>query len=303
MMPRSAWSARASSSYPRLDPIGVSKIVLGEIAMQVFLTAMLIDAHHAAPKDGKEALSGVHAGGNAGHAISVSVFLSTTIDSAVSRESLADTDVLPCLIGHKMRLFGDIFQHDRGDVRGRSAIDTERTRLSSSLNQRQNNAFVRRTAAFGRALALANEGLIGLHECASATHGFKPAVAHRFSDTMANEPSSLEIDAENSGELIGAEAFLAAAKQVHSLKPNVHWHMTFFKDSPDFDGEWLAAGVALISANPSALAFERATLIYNAAMWTRAPVSPDDGFNISGLLRDQHPHLRGELPCGAHRYG
>jgi hypothetical protein len=109
---------------------------------------------------------------------------------------------------------------------------------------------------------------------------------HGFADAMPDEPASFEIDAQGAAELVSTETLLAAAHQVHRLQPDVHRHMAFLEDGADFDGERLAAGIALVGTDPGALALQRAALVHNAAMRADAPGGPHNSLDvgIGGLL-------------------
>jgi len=106
-------------------------------------------------------------------------------------------------------------------------------------------------------------------------------VAHGFAYAMPDEPTSFEIDAEHAAELICAEALLATPEQMHRLQPDVHGDMAFLKDGSDLDGERLAAGVALVDADPGALALQQPAITDRAAMWAHAPIWPDDRLDVS----------------------
>src|SRR5207302_2665042 len=95
------------------------------------------------------------------------------------------------------------------------------------------------------------------------------------------------------------EAFFAAAQKVHRLQPDMQRNVALLEDGADLDGKRLAAGVALVSAEPSALAFQRSALVDNAAMRANAPVRPNHAFNIgvgglfvleAGLIENRAGH-------------
>jgi hypothetical protein len=53
--------------------------------------------------------------------------------------------------------------------------------------------------------------------------------------------------------------------------------MARLKDGPNFDGEGLAAGIALIDPNAGAFALQSATFIHCTAMRANAALRPDMG--------------------------
>src|SRR6266508_2411643 len=80
--------------YAKSDAVAIAEIELGEIAVQVFLAAMLVHAFHAALEDRVEPFDGVGVG-EATH-----VFINGMIDGFMPRE-LASEHLEPSrLIGH-----------------------------------------------------------------------------------------------------------------------------------------------------------------------------------------------------------
>lgn len=55
-------------------------------------------------------------------------------------------------------------------------------------------------------------------------------------------------------KLVGANALLRSGHQIHRLTPDAQWYMAPLEDGADLDGEWLAALVAFVGADPGALA-------------------------------------------------
>src|SRR5215216_2851126 len=62
---------------------------------------------------------------------------------------------------------------------------------------------------------------------------------------------------------------------MHSLKPEMQRNVALLKDGADLDSERLPAGVALVQPDASALAFERAAPIDNAAVRADTAIRPD----------------------------
>ncbi len=63
-------------------------------------------------------------------------------------------------------------------------------------------------------------------------------------------------------------------------QPVPHGDVARLEDGPDLHGEGLAAGVALVEADPVGLALERAGLVHNATMRADAAIRPDPSLNI-----------------------
>src|SRR5437868_1674378 len=120
-------------------------------------------------------------------------------------------------------------------------------------------------AALG-SFPLAVVSLVNLHDLPCSAERRQHVIPHRLANAMADEPAGFEIDPEDAAELICGEAFLAAANQMHRLKPNVQRHMALFEDGADLHGKRFAAGIALVGAEPSAFAFQRAGAVDDTAM-------------------------------------
>ena len=160
---------------------------------------------------------------------------------------------------------------------------TKRATLAAlAVNQRENGHLVRRTTSrHPSALFAANESLVDLHGAASAAHRRQSALAHRFADTVRHEPSGLEGDAENAVELVAGNALLAASDQVHRLKPEAHSNLAVLKNGADLHGEGLAALVALVRANPGALALHLGNALHAATVRADGAVRPKARLNVS----------------------
>lgn len=72
--------------------------------MKTLLAAMLINADHAAPKDGEIAPSGIDTDHHVGLAIEIGVFLTRMIDLAMVGELFANFGVLVGFVGYQMGL-------------------------------------------------------------------------------------------------------------------------------------------------------------------------------------------------------
>ena len=80
-------------------------------------------------------------------------------------------------------------------------------------------------------------------------------------------------------KLVGAKAFLGGRQQVYGLEPKTHRNVAIFKDGPDLDGKGLAADIALIGANPGALAVHFANALFAPAMRANRTIGPYSGLN------------------------
>lgn len=102
---------------------------------------------------------------------------------------------------------------------------------------------------------------------------------------MPKVPSGFKAAAEHPLKLAGADAFLAAAKQVDSLKPKAEGKMAVLKDRADTDREGLAASVALAETDPGSLALKASnpaaigvlTVRANGTVWPKLRFDVSEG--------------------------
>ena len=133
---------------------------------------------------------------------------------------------------------------------------------------------------------LAEVGFVGLDHLAHPAKGFKHAFAHRLPDAVRHEPGGFQGDAQGAVKLVRADALLARPDQVDGLQPMPHLDVAALKDGSDLHGEGLAALVALVEADPGALAAHLADALHPAAVRADGAVRPDPRLDplVSGLF-------------------
>jgi hypothetical protein len=258
------------------DPIVVPKIKFGEITMQMFLADVLIDAIDPALEDREVSLGGVSV------SITSDVFILRVNDGMMAGEFLASFPIDATFVSAKMRSFVDPSLENWSQVGGIHFRHMVRANAALAFDKRDNRFLGGRGLVSAVPSFAANEGFIYLNKHALTSKRTELTdVLHRFADAMSNEPASFEINAEHTTELICAEAFLAAAHQVHSLQPDVQGDMAFLEDGPDLDGERLPAGIAFVDPDPGALASQQPALIEYATVRAYPTVRPNDRLDIS----------------------
>ena len=100
--------------------VAVAEIELCQIAVQVFLFAVLIDAAHAAFEDGKEALNRIRVDE------APAILTGTVIDAAVGRELVLQLPIDRVFVRHDARFTGDVLADNRQNVVGRNVVDFHR---------------------------------------------------------------------------------------------------------------------------------------------------------------------------------
>jgi hypothetical protein len=269
-MPRNARLVRSTSSTPSAIPLVVPEIEFGKIPLQMLLADVVIYADDAALQDPKVSFRRVRVG------IAPHILFDRMIDRGVAREAVADPDIDRAAVGAEMRILGngvykDRLQSCRGDIG-----DVVRTYLAAALDQRH-DSFLVRNGSISPVLRLAADiGFVRLNELTFATKASRQLTfAHRFADTMAHEPCGFQCDAKGPVKLIAADTLFRRAQQEHRLKPDMQLDVAGLEDGPHLNGEGLAAGIALVDADPGALALQRTAFVEHAAMRANAPVRPD----------------------------
>jgi hypothetical protein len=97
------------------DTVLVPEIKLRQIAVQVLLGAMLVDAHHSA-LEYRIDLDRVGVG------IVANVYHLVVRDRFVASELLPDLAVLGSLVGHKLGFAGNVLAHGRGNIDNANAV-------------------------------------------------------------------------------------------------------------------------------------------------------------------------------------
>ena len=81
-------------------------------------------------------------------------------------------------------------------------------------------------------------------------------------------------------KLVRADALFSASHQINSLKPKTKRDMAGLETRPDRSTERLAALIALVDANPGALAMKLPDPLYADAVRAHGPVRPEAAFDV-----------------------
>ena len=91
--------------YAQPDPIGIAEIELREIAVQMLLFAVLVDAFHATLENRVVALDGV------GVDVAANVFVNGVVDGFMAGKFPSDPRVPTGIVRHQRRVALDVFVH------------------------------------------------------------------------------------------------------------------------------------------------------------------------------------------------
>lgn len=267
----------------------MAEIELGQVAVQMLLGAMLIGAAHAALEHRKVILNGVRVNDVA--AFISDVFPSRVLGSAVIGEDPTHAPIEAAFVGVESAFAGNVFSHERSDINLVSLDDMEGTNRTAAFDQAKDSALVagprlalqkRQTLARWRRRLVGRLTIVrfvGFHDLTVAAKRAKVAFTHRFANAVRDKPCGFQGHAKGAVKLVARDAFLGRRHKKDRLQPMVQLHMAGFKDGADFDGEGLAALVALVSANAGALALHLGNALDTAAMRANRTVRPNPGFH------------------------
>jgi hypothetical protein len=122
------------------NPVAVAEIKLCQIAMQMLLRAMLIDALHAALENAVEALNRVR---NSDVRRLARILKLTMVDSLMVFLLATNFPVTVGFVRHQVAFPADIFPQDRRAIGNGRAVNVEATGRTAALNQRKHNALMR----------------------------------------------------------------------------------------------------------------------------------------------------------------
>ena len=236
---------------------------------------MLVDTFHAALEHAVEAFHRVRV-----HS-TTDILTGTVAGKIVACEVLLEAGILTGLIGHDERARSDVRLDQRQQVSGLSPVHMEGPATLAAFDQRQDSVLMSVAAMLRHVFFLADEGLVDFYDSALATHRREHATGHhRGTDTVRHEPCAFERDTKGTVKLVGADALLARAHQVHRLEPEVQRDVAALKYRAHLDGERLAAGVALVDADASAGALELADPLIALATRADRTLRPDARFDV-----------------------
>jgi hypothetical protein len=124
-------------------------------------------------------------------------------------------------------------------------------------------------------------GFVCSNGLASAAHRRCRTGVHSQPDPVTKEPSGLHAAIKHALDLPGRDAFLAGAKQMDDLQPQMQRQVAILKNRPHADCEGLLAGVALVQARTRRLAVQAANAPRLAAVRANGAVRPQARLDVS----------------------
>src|SRR4051812_18863842 len=166
---------------------------------------------------------------------------------------------------------------DRLQIGGINVWDMKRRDVTFALHERDDEFVARVLLCVYPVLRLAPYiGFVDLNKLAFAAHAAgELACAHCLANAMGHKPCGFQSDAKSPMQLVSAHPLFGRAKQKHRLQPDMQLDVAGLEDSSDFHSERLATGVALIDADPGALALQRPASSDNPAMRANAAIRPN----------------------------
>lgn len=249
--------------------VAVPEIIFGQISVQMIFAAMLVDTLHSALKDREIAFDGV------GVDFAATVFADAMTHELMVSELASNFLVVAGFVGHQPCALGNVLTHDRCYSRGSQVINDHGAGFAGvAVHQRQNLVFVFVAVPGWLAFLATDESLIDFNHATIGAERRQVAIGHGLADTMPHEPSGFEGDAQGAVQLVRADTLLARHNQEDRLQPDVHLDVARLEDGSNFDGERLAARIALVGAYTGALALQWAAAVIDAALRANAAIGP-----------------------------
>lgn len=186
----------------------VSEVKLPDVASQVSLTDVLVDAGQTALEDRKVVLNGV------GVDVAANVLVGPVVNG-VMLELTADAIVHRCTVGMHNGIPGDLLGHDRAQGLAADFVDVERADLPIAFDQREDFHLVIR--ATSRPLVFAEFvppiGFVYLDNLARSTELLgEDGVFHGFADAVSHEPSGFVGNVQHAMNLMAGMPLLGGAQ-------------------------------------------------------------------------------------------
>ena len=263
---------------PESDPVVVSKIELGSVAMQMGLGDVKIAAVDPALEDREIIFGGVCV-----PEIGAYVFLCAVVHRSMPGELPANRPIDRAFVSHQVAGLVHVGGHDRPESLCGYVRDVEATNPTIALDQGQHGG-LRWDLAFAVSGLAADESLIALDNLictAERARTGNAKLSHGLSDAMAKEPRGFQAALESALKLAGADPLFRGAEQVDRLKPHPHRDVAGFEHGADLDGEGLTTGVAFAEADTVGLTSQPADLLAGrAAMRAHWTIRPEPRLNI-----------------------
>lgn len=249
----------------------VSEIEFSDVTLQVRTGYMVIGSDQSTLKDAEITFYGI--GGD----FAACVFFLGMMHGGMLRKLAPNLPVHSRLIGHKMRVLGDIGTEHLFDVIAGDLLHVESANIAATLNK--GNDLVLMTEATevrGFRPRGAEVGFVHFNGYSAAPKQIRAAaIFHGFTDTVRHKPRRLEGNSQGAMQLVRADALLARRDQKDGLEPEAHRDMARLENGADLDSKWLTAVITLVRAYAGAFAAHLAIALSSAAMRAYRAAWPD----------------------------
>src|ERR1700730_9571614 len=183
--------------YAEPNAVAIAKIEFTQIAVQMALATMLVNAFHAALENAVVAFDGV------GVDNAATVFMRRMVNAFMACKLAADCFVMAPFVGHQVRFLADIISHDTLNIGAAGAINMEAAGRAATLNKGQYDILVSGSAfLFWNAFNAADASFGNFHNSACASHRRNADGPHSLANAMRHEPCSLESYAKGPVKLV-----------------------------------------------------------------------------------------------------
>ncbi len=263
----------------KANPVIIAEVEFADVAVQMGLRAVLVDALHAALEHAVKAFNGVCVN------VAAHILFGAMCGEGVASKVRAYPRILASFVGHDEGGFRHMRLDDRHEGCWACAVHVEGNHPRAFRGRRstkESTTFLwRKPRATTAPFFVPMKGFVDFNNGAFSTkHIRQSAARHRLAQSMAHEPCAFDRQAKNTCELVGTDAFLAGAHQERSLKPHVQLDVAAFKHRADRHAALLAAGVALIQARAGGIAAHQLHAVRAFAVRTDRTVRPNDAFQL-----------------------
>lgn len=259
----------------------IAEIELRQIAVQMLLGAVLVDALHAALKDGIVSLYGV--GADDAIAFVTDVLLVGVFDGLVAGKAAADLGIPRRFVSHQPGLARDVGANDWPQRRNRGAVHMKAAGGAAALDKGEHDVaqpLVLAAHLARRAFHLPGQSFVDFDDTSQATHRRELAISHGLADAVAKEPSRFIGHIKRTMHLMRGDTLFAGAHQINCLQHLVQRNAPVLENGSDLDGELLPTSVALPYAAAVLLALQLGCCSDRTTMRADGVALPEHAFKV-----------------------
>jgi hypothetical protein len=228
-----------------------AEVEFSQVAVQVLLVHVLINADQSALEDREETFKGV------GMYVAARPFAFGMVDRLMLIFGRHEEFVAVRSVSDQAARIVQMLAQGIAHIAMIQVHGADRTAaLDQAEHHRRGLGIQRQASRFTGLGRLGQVGFVRLDGLAEAAQWAGGTGRHGMTNPMAHEPRGFHAAAEHPLQLPGADAFLGRTHQVDGLQPVSHRDVTVLENGADFDGELLTALIAFTKSWASGFARE-----------------------------------------------